>query len=188
MGRVSIVFVVILLCACAAPQSRLDEQGMFVFQGEPFAVSAPQACMQNPSVRESPNSVRFTARRGGWQAAGDYSMAIYALPEGVRDEASFRPMVRTIFNRSVKEAGNRVKSGDDVTVNDRPAFQGISTDDSKAVVVSTNILFSDHLVMVQLLYPWDPKKEVQPDVPWSCYQEFIESIEYQLGKRDDVAL
>jgi|SRR5690554_5426962 len=188
MGRVLVLSIVIFVSACAAPQSRLDEQGTFFFQGEPFTVSAPQACMHNPSVRDSPNSVRFTERRGGWQAAGDYSVAIYALPEGVRDEGSFRPMVRNIFNRSVEEAGNRVKSGDDVTVNDRPAFQGVSTDDSKAVVVSTNILFPNHIVMVQLLYPWDLKREAEPEIPWHCYQGFIESIEYHPVKRQEVTL
>lgn len=189
MGRVLLLCVVVFLSACAAPQPRLDEQGTFFFQGEPFSVSAPHGCMDNLLVRDKPNSVRFTERRGGWQAAGDYSIAIYALPDGVRDEASFRPMVRNIFNRSVAEAGNRVLSGDDVSVNGRPAFQGVSTDDSKAVVVATNILFPSHIVMVQLLYPWDVEDQPEPEVPWSCYQEFIESIGFKPGKkRDDVAL
>jgi hypothetical protein len=179
MHRLLFIVVLVVVSACAGPQTRMDEQGTYHFQVKPFTVSAPQACMEEMSIRDTRNTVRFTSRRGGWKAAGDYSLAIYALPEGVRDEASFRPMVRNVFKRSVAEAGNRVKSGDDVEVNDRPAFQGVSTDDSEAVVVSTNILFPSHIVMVQLLYPWNPKRQAEPEVPWACYREFIQSISYK---------
>ena len=65
MARVLVLYIVILISACAAPQLSLDEQGTFLFQDESFSISAPQGCMHNPSVRDSPNSVRFTARRGG---------------------------------------------------------------------------------------------------------------------------
>ncbi|MDQ2075198.1 hypothetical protein [Marinimicrobium sp. ABcell2] len=179
MHRLLCIFTLVFVTACAGPQTRMDEEGTYSFLGEPFSVAAPQACIGDMSIRDSRASVRFTSRRGGWKAAGDYSVSIYGLPENVRDEASFHSAVRNVYFQSVESAGNRVISGDDTQVNDRPAFQGISTDDSEAVVVSTNILFPNHIVMVQLLYPWDPENQAEPEVPWACYQEFIQSIRYQ---------
>lgn len=178
MVRLCLSLVVLSLIACAGPSRvSLDEQGLYHFESVPFRVEAPQACMENMSVQADDANVRFTTGRGNWKADGDYRIEIYNVPGVGDDQARFEIIVRQAFHDTMAEAGNSVKSTDDITVNGRPAFQGLASDESIAMVLGTNILFPDHIVMVQLLYPSVPGEDDVEDLPWDCYQRFIESIE-----------
>lgn len=178
MVRLCLSLVVLSLVACAGPSRvSLDEQGIYHFQAVPFKVEAPQACIENLSVEAEDAYVRFTTGRGNWQAAGDYRIEIYDVPGVGEDRDRFEAIARQAFLETMESAGNSIKSTEDVSVNGRPAFQGLASDDSIAMVLGTNILFPDHIVMVQLLYPSVPGEDDVEDLPWDCYQRFIKSIE-----------
>lgn len=178
MVRWCLSFVVLSLIACAGPcRVSLDERGVYHFQTVPFTVQAPQACMENTTVEAEDAYVRFTTGRGNWQADGDYRVEIYNVPGVGEDRDRFETIARQAFLETMESAGNRIKSTDDISVNGRPAFQGLASDESIAMVLGTNILFPDHIVMVQLLYPSVPGEDDVDDLPWDCYQRFIESIE-----------
>jgi|GEM_PF-6667716 len=178
MVRLCLSLVVLSLIACAGPSRvSLDEQGLYHFEAVPFRVEAPQACMENMSVQAGEGSVRFTTGRNNWKADGDYRIEIYNVPGVGEDRDRFEAIVEQAFRDTMADAGNSIKSTEYVSINGRPAFQGLASDESIAMVLGTNILFPDHIVMVQLLYPSVPGEDDVEDLPWECHQRFVESIE-----------
>ncbi len=179
MHRHLLIVTTLALLACAgSPAVRLDDQGVYRFPDRPFQVSAPLHCIENPAVREETTTVGFTSRRGGWRASGDYRVEVHNAIGSGRDGERFLAATRRAYQTTMESVGNQVLLAEDIEVNGRTAFRGVTSDESKALMIATNILFDDYIVIAHLIYPARPGELAVEDLPWDCYRRFVESVTF----------
>lgn len=178
-----VVLAGLLLSGCAEfTKFKVGSDGLYRFKQQPIAVWAPDKCLLDMFVYDSDRSVDFVTGRGYWTQGGQYAVQVYEIPKDVTDKATFINATRTFFkDYMVKDRAPMgliltLKEEKEAEVNGHPAYQAISVEEGKAVFIATSVLHSSRITIASLVYPLKGATEATKQIPWKCYNTFIESV------------
>lgn len=182
--RFSILLCLALLVSGCAEFSKfkVEKDGTYRFRQHPIVVQAPSTCLLDMFVYDSDNSVDFTTGRGYWMASGQYAVEVMPIPEKIKDAKSFIEEIKKIVPKYMAEEraslGLKLQLREErqIDVNGKPAYQAISVDEGKAVLVSTIVLHRKRITAASLVYPLKDQVAAVQQIPWSCYNEFVSAV------------
>ncbi len=180
---VAAICVPLLFAGCGGKfNPRMGEDGIYRFADHPIEVRAPERCVLDAYVYDSPQMVEFVTGRGYWEAGGRYAVHVFPLPGEVVDRASFDSRAERFFQKFlVGEPGQyRIKvepvSQSALTIADRPALRAIAVEKGRAVFVATARMHTTRISVASVLYPLDGTEAVDAQIPWACYDRFVDSV------------
>ncbi len=181
--RVSILLVAVLMAACAElSKMKVGPDGYYHFPLQPVSVWAPDECLLDMFVHTEDYVVDFVTGRGYWDEGGVYALAVYEIPPEITDKESFWKSTESALKAYLVKDRARIAPGLQVIemtpteIRGRAAYQGISVDTAKAVFVATAQLHESRVTMASLLYPLKGQSDPKAQVPWRCYNQFVESV------------
>lgn len=59
----------------------------------------------------------------------------------------------------------------------KPAYRGIAAAKGKAVFVATFVYHDGWITVAGLIYPLKGSREATDQLPWNCYDEFVNSVQ-----------
>ena len=173
----------ILLGGCAElTKLKVDSDGMYRFKQHPIVVWAPNRCLLDMFVNDTDRSVDFVTGRGYWTEGGLYAVQVFEIPKDITDKQTFIKATERFFkDYMVKDRAPMglklvVKETKELEINGRPAYQAISVDTGKAVFIATSVLQSTRITTASLVYPLETVEDPKKQIPWECYNHFIESV------------
>jgi len=173
----------VLLGGCAEfTKLKVDSDGMYRFKQHPIVVWAPDKCLLDMFVNDTDRSVDFVTGRGYWTQGGQYAVQVFEIPKDVSDKATFVKATERFYkDYMVKDRAPMglklvLKESKALEVNGRPAYQAISVDEGKAVFVATSVLQNSRITIASLVYPLKTAEEPSKQIPWKCYNTFLESV------------
>jgi hypothetical protein len=176
-----------ILTSCAEmSKSLVSADGRYHFQNDPISVWAPDACLLDMfvDVSKSKRAVDFVTGRGYWTEGGQYAVIVYDIPSEITGAKSYEETTAKYFKSyMVKDRasmGFNLKITDEkqITVNGNPAYQAIAVDPGKAIFVATSELHKSRITIASLVYP-DKNGTAEKQIPWRCYDKFVNSISEQ---------
>lgn len=168
----------LLAAGCGTYKPALDADGMYRFASAPFAVRAPVECMPGISVQGSGSKVTFTTGPGDWVVDGEFSVEVHGVPAGAVDR-DFPARAREIVIGGMElAAGTQMQSEKFFSVNGKPAYQAVVSDEVESVLVATHVRFPEHVVVVHFGYPLEDARGQPRELPWECHDRLLGSIVY----------
>lgn len=181
--RFMLAMVIVFLSGCAEfSKMKVGKDGVYRFKTHPITVQAPDRCLLDMFVYDSDRSVDFVTGRGYWMEGGQYAVQVFETPKDIKDRASFLNTTKAFFkeymvkDRAPLGLNLTIKEEKEVEVGGRLAYQAISVDEGKAGFIATSILHTSRITTASLVYPVKPGTDATKEVPWKCYNAFVESI------------
>lgn len=183
MRLIFIAAMGILLGGCAEfSKQKVGSDGMYHFKQQPIIVWAPDKCLLDMFVYDTDRSVEFVTGRGYWTQGGQYAVQVFEIPKDITDQATFVKATERFFkDYMVKDRASMglklvLKEAKEIEVNGRPAYQAISVDEGKAVFIATSVLQNSRITTASLVYPLKTAEDPSKQIPWKCYNYFVESV------------
>ena len=172
-----------VLSGCAEfSKLKVDPDGQYRFKDLPLQVSAPKDCLLEMFVYEGPRAVGFMTGRGYWVLDGYYELQVWDRPEAIAREVDFFRDAYKISKDYIAAEGQRRKMQlqwqsmeflDEFPV---PAFQTLGVDKDRGRVLASFALRENYITVVSLQYPNQSLKGEPMEIPWGCYNRFLESV------------
>jgi hypothetical protein len=167
----------------ADSKSKVDGDGVYRFENAPFAVKAPAHCLLNFEVKDLPDYVMFSTRPGQLTATGQYDLRLIKPPPSIHDEATFTEETKEFLPRYLSQDNKtsglsfELKEEKQLQIGARPAYRGIAVAKGKAVFVATFVYHDNWITVAGLVYPLQGSRDATDQVPWKCYDEFVNSVQ-----------
>jgi len=178
-----LLFAIVLLTGCAEfSKLKVDPDGHYRFEDIPIQVRAPKDCLLEMFVYEGPEAVGFMTGRGYWMLDGYYELQVWDRPDAIAREVDFFRDAYKISKDYIKAEAQRRKMRlewqsmeflDEYPV---PAFQTLGVDSERGRVLASFTLQENYITVVSLQYPMQSLKGEPMEIPWGCYNRFLESV------------
>lgn len=183
LGAAVCAVACLTLLACGGqPRVKLSDDGIYRFSAHPIEVAAPGRCLLDMAVTASDQTVEFMTGRGFWEAGGRYTVHVFPVPGEVVDTPSFEARADRFLSRFLTgEPGQfgvdvRPVSRESRTVGEDPVVRAMAVHPGRAIFVTTVRKHGSRISVASLLYPVTDRQPATAQVPWTCYERFVESV------------
>ncbi|WP_434359944.1 hypothetical protein NF212_06605 [Parasalinivibrio latis] len=177
----AVTFISLMLLSGCAEMSKLkiSDDGRYIFQNSSLSVEAPKECILDMFVYGTESSVTFTTGRGYWMASGVYALHNFRLPNDVSDTDDFHVESEKVYKKVVKDNNRTIIETKTLNISGQDAYQGVSTDNNEDYQVHTHIYMPNKSIALAVLkYPLKNLEGKDTEIPWNCYNRFINSISF----------